>query len=105
MRRMIHVLATITVASGRRAAFLAEFHRVVPAVLAEDGCLAYGPAVDVPSGIPIQPAPRADVVVVIEQWRDLPALQAHLVAPHMAGYRERVKDLVTGVQLQVLTPA
>lgn len=102
---MIHVIATISVKSGRRDAFLAEFHRVVPAVLAEDGCLAYGPAVDVASGIPIQPAPRADVVVVIEQWRDLPALQAHLVAPHMAGYRERVKDLVAGVQLQVLSPA
>lgn len=102
---MIHVLASISVAPGRREAFLAEFHRVVPAVLAEDGCLAYGPAVDVVSGIAIQPPERRDVVVVIEQWRDLAALNAHLVAPHMAGYRERVKDLVTGVQLQVLRPA
>lgn len=102
---MIHVLATITIAPGRRAEFLAEFHRVVPAVLREDGCLAYGPAVDVASGIPIQPALRPDAVVVIEQWRDLAALHAHLVAPHMASYRERVKDLVQGVALQVLSPA
>lgn len=101
---MIHVLATITVAAGRRAAFLAEFHRVMPAVLAEDGCVAYAPAVDVASGIAIQPALRADTVVVIEQWRDLPALKAHLAAPHMAAYRERVKELVQGVQLQVLQP-
>lgn len=102
---MIHVIATIAIAPGRRADFLAEFHRVVPAVLAEDGCLAYGPAVDVASGIPIQPAPRLDTVVVIEQWRDLPALRAHLVSPHMAAYRERVQGLVQGVQLQVLEPA
>lgn len=102
---MIHVLATIAVAPGRRDAFLAEFHRVMPAVLAEDGCLAYGPAVDVASGIPIQPPLRGDTVVVIEQWRDLPALKAHLAAPHMAEYRERVKGLVAGVQLQVLQPA
>jgi len=102
---MIHVLATITIAPGKRDAFLAEFHAIVPAVRAEDGCLAYAPAVDVVSGIPIQPASRADVVVVIEQWRDLPALQAHLVAPHMGGYRERVKDMVKGVELQVLKPA
>ena len=72
---------------------------------AEDGCLAYGPAVDVASGLPVQGALRADVVVVIEQWRDLAALKAHLAAPHMAGYRERVKALVQGVQLAVLEPA
>lgn len=101
---MIHVIATISVAPGRRADFLAEFKRVVPAVLAEDGCLAYGPAVDVASGIPVQPPLRPDTVVVIEQWRDLPALHAHLAAPHMAAYRERVKDLVKGVSLQVLSP-
>jgi len=47
---------------------------------------------------------RPDVVVVIEQWRDLAALKAHLVAPHMGPYRERVKDLVLGVQLSVLQP-
>jgi len=105
MPRMIHVLATIAVVAGKRDAFLAEFHRVMPAVLAEDGCLAYGPAVDVDSGIPIQPPLRADAVVVIEQWRDLAALKAHLQAPHMAAYRERVKGLVGGVQLQVLQPA
>lgn len=102
---MIHVIATITVKPGKRDAFLAEFHRVVPDVLAEDGCLAYGPAIDTPSGIPVQPALRQDVVVVIEQWSDLAALRLHLEAPHMAAYRERVKDLVAGVQLQVLQPA
>lgn len=102
---MIHVIATITVAPGKRDAFLAEFHRVVPDVLAEDGCLAYGPAIDTASGIPVQPPLRQDVVVVIEQWADLPALRLHLEAPHMAVYRERVKGLVAGVQLQVLQPA
>lgn len=102
---MIHVLASITIAPGRRDTFLTEFHAIVSAVRAEDGCIAYAPAVDEVSGISIQSAPRGDVVVVIEQWRDLAALQAHLVAPHMGAYRERVKDLVTGVQLQVLKPA
>jgi quinol monooxygenase YgiN len=102
---MIHVIATITVAAGKRDAFLAEFHRVVPDVLAEDGCLAYGPTIDTPSGIPVQTPLRADVVVVVEQWRDLPALRKHLEAPHMATYRERVQGLVLGAQLQVLQPA
>ncbi|MBI1830559.1 MAG: antibiotic biosynthesis monooxygenase, partial [Planctomycetes bacterium] len=47
---MIHVIATITVKPGKRDAFLAEFHRIVPAVHAEAGCIEYGPSVDVASG-------------------------------------------------------
>ncbi|MFH1569176.1 MAG: antibiotic biosynthesis monooxygenase [Gemmatimonadota bacterium] len=42
---------------------------------------------------------------MVEQWASLAALQAHLGAPHMATYRQRVKDLVKGVSLQVLEPA
>jgi quinol monooxygenase YgiN len=102
---MVHVIATIQVAPGRREAFLAEFRRVVPLVRAEAGCLEYGPAVDASAGLPGQVPPRPDVVTVVEKWESLDALRAHLGAPHMLEYRGRVKDLVAGVQLQVLQPA
>ncbi len=52
--QMIYVIATIEVAEGKRDAFLAEFHKLVPKVHAEAGCLEYGPTVDVPTG----PAPQ-----------------------------------------------
>jgi quinol monooxygenase YgiN len=45
------------------------------------------------------------VVTVVEKWRDLPALEAHLVAPHMTPYRAKVKPIVIGTTLQVLEPA
>jgi quinol monooxygenase YgiN len=102
---MIHVIATIQLVPGRREDFLREFHRLVPLVHAEAGCLEYGPAVDLSANLPAQPAVRPDVVVVVEKWQDLDALQAHLSAPHMAEYRTRVKDLVQGVELRVLSPA
>jgi quinol monooxygenase YgiN len=102
---MVHVLASIEVAPGKRDAFLAEFNRIVPLVRAEVGCLEYGPAVDVATGLAAQPPLRANVVVAIEKWDSLDALRAHLAAPHMAEYRVRVKDLVVGVQLHVLQPA
>ena len=102
---MIHVIATIEVVPGQRAAFIEAFRKNVPLVLAEDGCLEYGPAVDLPTGLPPQVPVREQVVTVVEKWRDLPALRAHLVAPHMVAYREVVKDLVRGVTLQVLEPA
>lgn len=102
---MIHVLATIDIAPGQRAEFLTHFAWVTPQVRAEDGCIEYGAAVDVASGLGVQPALRPDVVVVVEKWVSLDHLKAHLVAPHMTEYRTRVKDLVKGVSLQVLEPA
>ncbi len=102
---MIHVIATIRVRPGSRAAFLTEFHRLVPTVRAEEGCLDYGPTVDVQTDIAAQVPRREDVVTVLERWESLDALKAHLAAPHMAKYRERVKDLVADVSLQILEPA
>ncbi|MBP1777462.1 MAG: hypothetical protein H6Q86_3472, partial [candidate division NC10 bacterium] len=47
---------------------------------------------------------RENVVTIVEKWESLQALHAHLVAPHMATYRERVKDYVVGATLQILDP-
>lgn len=102
---MIYVLATITLAPGRRADFLVEFRQNMPHVLAEQGCLEYVPAIDIETTIPAQGPPRPDVVTVVEKWADVSALEAHLIAPHMLAYRTRVKEMVQGVSLQVLKPA
>lgn len=102
---MVHVVATIELHSGARTRFLGEFQQIVPTVQAEDGCLEYGAAVDLPTRLAAQLPVRDHAVVVVEKWRDLPALEAHLVAPHMTAYRARVKDLVIKTTLQVLEPA
>lgn len=102
---MIHVIATIDVRPGKRAEFLAEFHRLVPLVRAEEGCIEYGPTVDVASGAAAQGPIRENTAVIVEKWASLEALKAHFQAPHMATYREAVKDLVVNVQLQILQPA
>jgi|SRR5581483_6802911 len=102
---MIIVLARIELASGTRAAFLNEFHRLMPLVRAEDGCIEYGPAVDAITKLPQQSRLGDDVVIIVEKWQSVAALEAHLRAPHMTPYRERVKDLVVSVQLQILEPA
>jgi quinol monooxygenase YgiN len=93
---MIHVIATIELAAGKREAFLAEFHKLMPLVHAEAGCLEYGPTIDVPADIPRQIPVRDNVVTIVEKWESLEALRAHLQAPHMANYRVRVKDMVMG---------
>jgi quinol monooxygenase YgiN len=101
---MIFVIATIEVKPGKREAFLAEFHKNMSNVRAEKGCLEYGPSVDAKTDIKAQIPLRENVVTIVEKWESLDALHAHLAAPHMATYRERVKDLVVGVTLQILEP-
>ena len=53
---MIHVIATIETAPGMRDDFLAAFAELVPDVRAEQGCIEYGPAVDLATSIGDQPA-------------------------------------------------
>ena len=102
---MIFVIATIEVADERRADFLVEFHKIVPLVHEEEGCLEYGPTVDLETSIAAQPAVRENVVVVVEKWESIEHLEAHLIAPHMLEYRQRVKEIVKGATIQVLQPA
>ena len=102
---MIYVIATIEITAGKRDEFVRAFRANVPNVLAEDGCIEYEPTVDLATEIKAQPAMRANFVTVVEKWESLDALNAHLVAPHMLSYREKVKVLVKGVSIQVLEPA
>ena len=101
---MIQVIATIELKPGCREDFLPLLNDNVPKVKAEDGCLAYDPCVDIDSGLLSQGKISNDVVTLVEAWSSLEALQAHLKAPHMAEYREKVKDMVTNVTIQVLKP-
>jgi len=102
---MIIVLATIELNPGTRDAFLAEFRNNLPAVRAEQGCIEYFPAIDIGTNVQAQTATRDNIVMVIEKWESIGALEAHLIAPHMIAYRAKVKDYVKGASLQILEPA
>ena len=102
---MIHVIATIRTAAGRRNDLLKAFTKLVPEVRAEAGCIEYGPAIDVQDAIEGQAEARNDVVTVVEKWEDSAALRAHLAAPHMKKFRESMKDVVAAVEIRVLEPA
>jgi len=99
---MIHVIATIELNPGTRDSFLEEFHRVLPDVLAERGCLQYAAAIDAETDIDRQMQKGDDVVTIIEQWKSTEDLKAHLAAPHMSAYRERIQDYVVSATLHIL---
>jgi Uncharacterized conserved protein len=102
---VIHVIAIITAKPGRREAVLDAFRANVPAVLAEDGCIEYGPTVDADGSGSFQTKFGPDTFVAIEKWRDAQALKAHAAAPHMAAYNAKVKDMVASRVIRVLSPA
>jgi len=102
---MIYVIATIRTTPGRRDDFLAAFRDLVPQVRAEPGCIAYEPSVDIQSGVAAQAPLRNDAVVVVEKWQDLESLKRHLATPHVSQFLVKAKDLLAGLDIQVLAPA
>lgn len=102
---MLHVLAFITTKPGRRAAVLEAFRANMPAVHAEEGCIEYAPAVDLPGFGGMQTELGPDTFVVVEKWTSAETLKAHAAAPHMAAYGARTRDLVASRVIHVLTGA
>ena len=101
---MIHVIASIQVKEGKMAQFIEIFKANIPNVLQEEGCIEYFPTVDVPTGLPPQDYDQ-NVATIIEKWGSLDNLKAHLSAPHMLNYKEKVKDIVVGMSVKVLEKA
>jgi len=99
---MIHVIVTVELHEGRRDDFLEEFQRVVPQVLEEAGCIAYGPAIDAETDIDAQVTAGDNVLTIVEGWESLGHLENHLVAEHMVAYRPRVREMIHQSKLQIL---
>lgn len=100
----VHVLAIITAKSGQRDAVLALFNANVPAVLAEDGCIAYEATIDTENAGPMQTAFGADTFVVVEKWESMAALGAHAVSGHMKAYGASTKDMLADRVIHILSP-
>ena len=102
---MIHVVAVITAKPGQRDAILQAFRANVPAVLAEQGCIEYGPAVDADNALGFQTKVGPDTFLVIEKWESMDALKAHAAAPHMAAYAGKTKEMIASRIIHILSPA
>jgi quinol monooxygenase YgiN len=99
---MIAVIATIETKPGTREALLEAFKELTPKVLAEDGCLEYGPFVDLETNLTAKP--RENAVTMIEKWASVEALEAHLMSPHMNDFRKTTESLRLDIKLQILAP-
>ena len=102
---MIHVIAIITAKPGMRDSIMQAARANLAAVRAEDGCIEYGFATDAEGLGSFQTKFGPDAFVFVEKWRDNAALKAHAGAPHMAAYAAKVKDMIAGRVIHVLSPA
>ena len=102
---MISVIAVITAKPGQRDTILTHFRANVPAVLAEQGCIEYGPHVDTEGMGGFQTKFGPDTFVVLEKWESVDALKAHAAAPHMAAYAAKTKEYIASRAVHILQPA
>lgn len=80
---MILVTGTITFDADKADTLLSAVAELVPATLAEEGCIDYGFWLS-----PTEPG----VVRVVEQWADEAALNAHFATMHMATFMGAMGD-------------
>ncbi|HDK8954261.1 TPA: antibiotic biosynthesis monooxygenase [Acinetobacter baumannii] len=100
---MLTIIAEIRTQSGgqHRQNVLNAFQKIIPTVLAEDGCHGYEPLVDHISNASFQNK-DPDIIVMLEKWKSVAHLEAHLATPHMQAHHEAVKDDVVDVKIKIL---
>ena len=96
---MVHVFARAELNPGCQEKFMEILKNNMPTVLAEEGCIRYEACLDV------NPETRDRFVTILETWKSEAHLKAHLATPHMAAYREAVRDLRKGNTVTVVEPA
>lgn len=99
----VHIVAIITAKPGLREQVLEAVRANIPKVHAEDGCIEYVATIDTEDAGPIQTEFGEDTFVVVEKWASLDALKAHGASPHMKEYAGKIKDLLAGRVVHVLS--
>ncbi|MEQ1065285.1 putative quinol monooxygenase [Acinetobacter sp. XH1741] len=100
---MLTIIAEIRTRSGgqHRQNVLNAFQKIIPTVLAEEGCHGYEPLIDHKSNASFQ-TQEPDTIVMLEKWESVAHLEAHLATPHMQAHHAAVKDDVIDVKIKIL---
>lgn len=96
---MINVIAEMQIRENCMEKLVAIVKELVPIVRAEKGCIKYEP------NFAVDDEGHQKYFYFVEAWESEEDLKAHLESPHMAKWRDEVKDLRIASQVKVLTPA
>ena len=100
---MLTIIAEIQTHAGaeHRQAVLDAFQKIIPTVLAEDGCHGYAPLIDHLPAIAMQTQDE-NSIVMLEKWQSTAHLEAHMQTAHMQQHFEAIKDHVADVKIRIL---
>ena len=103
---MLTIVAEVCTHPGthHREAVLGLFKNVIPTVLAEPGCHGYAPMLDADVNAEFQ-STDANCIVMIEQWKDIEALRAHMETPHMLAFHRQAGEHIAEIKVKILQPA
>jgi quinol monooxygenase YgiN len=101
---MITVIAEIRTKPGHRESVLRAIEKLVPKVLAEEGCGGYLPLIDFNAQVPWQKT-APDSIFMLETWESMAHLEKHLDIEHMHQHRAVIQDSVVDVNVQILDNA
>ncbi len=101
---MITVIAEIKTKPNQREIVLEAIKKLIPLVLAEEGCSSYQPMIDLHTEAPWQQL-SPDSIFMLEQWQSHAHLEEHLQMDHMLKYLETTKDCVLSTTIHVLDNA
>lgn len=87
--------------AGHRQAVLDAFQKIIPTVLAEDGCHGYEPLIDHLPAIEMQ-AVNQNSIVMLEKWQSTEHLEAHMQTAHMKQHFEATKAHMANVKVRIL---
>ncbi len=90
---MVHLVVSVRVKEGKLKEYVDLLKGVAATVRQEKGCIQYVPTVDLEAGALPQSLDK-NMVVLLEKWESMEALQNHLATPHMAAYFKKEKPLL-----------
>lgn len=100
---MLTIIADIRTHAGaeHRQAVLDAFQKIIPTVLAEEGCHGYETLVDHLPAINMQ-VQEDNSIVMLEKWESTEHLEAHMQTEHMRQHFNLIKDHVADVNIRIL---
>lgn len=98
---MITAVASIKVKKNHLSQFVIAFKRLVPQVLAEEGCIEYYPTVDTGLLFKIQSVDDHRVTI-IEKWQSIQSLQEHANTEHMQAFASETDQMIEDFNVRIL---
>ncbi|MDD9908414.1 MAG: putative quinol monooxygenase [Ahrensia sp.] len=92
---MIYIIATLSIKPGTFDQVMALATPCIEATRKEDGCLSY----DLHRSVNDE-----NTLVFVERWRDMDAIKAHFVEPHLVAWRDGAEGLIADKKIEIITP-